>query len=236
MDINQTQISDSAEIKPETKSDFKQMEYEHAEMDNNTKNAMNGIISFFPKYQEIMYKVFTTSQNMSNQINKIKKTIFDEILINYHEESMEHILYIIDMIQQKYKPMYFLALADFIDLIYQNAFYDIFAIKFQELEIMEPEKIKEKHLKIFNLIVYVEHIKYNLYEQLENKMLNNKAIKNTLIKRKNNTLFRTNVCVNLLENYPRISDEKFDYVITINKYKIFSKNPSFTDKFFKEIN
>jgi len=222
--------------KQENKNKSVSSEIVNKDMDDNTKIALNGIVSFFPEYQDVMYKLFTTSQNMSGEINQIRQTIFDEILITYHEEAMEHILYIIDNIQQKYTPKYFLALADFIDLIYQNAFYDIFAMKFQELEIMDPDKIKEKHLLIFNLIVYVEHIKYKLYEQLESKTLNNQAIKNTLIKRKNNALFRINVCANLLESYPRISDKEYDYIVTIDKYKIFAKNPEFTDKFFKEIN
>ena len=53
-------------------------------------------------------------------------------MIYYHEEVMKNIVYIIDTIQQKYTFAYFLALPDFIDLIYQNAFYDIFAVKFQD--------------------------------------------------------------------------------------------------------
>ena len=93
---------------------------EFEKIDDKTKIALNGIVSFFPEYQEVMYKLFTTSQNMSNEINQIKRTIFDEILITYHEEAMQYILYIIDNIQKKYTSKYFLALADFVDLIYQN--------------------------------------------------------------------------------------------------------------------
>jgi hypothetical protein len=205
-------------------------------MDNNTKIALNGIVSFFPEYQDIMYRLFTTSQNLSSEINQIRKTIFDEILITYHEDVMENILYIIDNIQQKYTPKYFLAIPDFLDLIYQNAFYDVFAIKFQELEIVDPDKIRDKHLYIFNLMVYVEHIKYKLYEQLESTVPDNQAVKNTLIKRKTNSLLRINVCVNLLENYPRINDKEYDYLDTIEKYGVFVRNMDFVDKFFKEIN
>ena len=205
-------------------------------MDNNTKIALNGIVSFFPEYQDIMYRLFTTGQNVSSEINQLRKTIFDEILITYHEDAMENILYIIDNIQQKYTPKYFLAIPDFIDLIYQNAFYDVFAMKFQELEIVDPDKIRDKHLYIFNLMVYVEHIKYKLYEQLEATAPDNKVVKTTLIKRKANSLLRINVCVNLLENYPRINDKEYDYLDTIEKYGIFVKDVDFVDKFFKEIN
>ena len=205
-------------------------------MNDDTKNVLTGIVNFFPEFQEVMYKLFTTKQNMSIEINQIKRTIFDNFLITYHEEVMQHILYIIDNIQQKYTSKYYLALADFIDLIYQNAFYDIFAVKLQEMEIISPDEIKETHLLIFNLIVYVEHIKYKLYEQLESNSLNNQAIKNTLIKRKNNNLSRINVCVNLLEKYSGISNKDCDYITIIDKYKIFVKNPEFIDKFFKEIN
>ena len=205
-------------------------------MDNNTKIALNGIVSFFPEYQDIMYRLFTTGQNLSSEINQIRKTIFDEILITYHEDAMENILYIIDNIQQKYTPKYFLAIPDFIDLIYQNAFYDVFAMKFQELEIVDPDKIRDKHLYIFNLIVYVENIKYKLYEQLEATVPDNQVVKTTLIKRKTNSIKRINVCVNLLENYPRINDKEYDYLDTIEKYGIFVKDVDFADKFFKEIN
>jgi hypothetical protein len=205
--------------------------------EQDAKQACDLIISFFPEYQNLMFKVFTTNCNMSNEINEIKKTIFNDILITFHEESMEYILYIIDSIQKKYTSKYSLAIPDFIDLIYQNAFYDIFSTKFQELELIEPEKIKEAHLKIFNLIVYVEHIKYKLYEQFENKIPNtNTAILNTLKKRKNNSILRINVCANLLENHPRITNEEFDYVKIIEHYGIYTKDSNFSDKFFKEIN
>lgn len=200
------------------------------------KKACDTIVNFFPEFQNLMYKVFTTSQNMSAEINKIKRIIFDDILVVYHEDSMEYIKYIIKSIQEKYTPKYFLAIADFIDLIYQNAFYDIFATKFQELELMEPEKIKEAHLNIFNLIIYVEHVKYNFYEKLENDAPNNASINNTLVKRKNNSLLRINVCVNIIENYPIISNQEYNYKNIIDKYNIYVKKPDFTDKFFKEIN
>jgi hypothetical protein len=85
-------------------------------------------------------------------------------------------------------------------------------------------------------MVYVEHIKYKLYEQLESTVPDNQAVKNTLIKRKTNSLLRINVCVNLLENYPRINDKEYDYLDTIEKYGVFVRNMDFVDKFFKEIN
>ena len=116
-------------------------------------NALNRIVRYFPEYQDIMYKIFTTSQNMSNEINQLKKNIFDEILITFHEDVMENILYIVDNIQQLYTQKYILAIVDFIDMIFQNDFYDIFSMKFQELEIIDPDKITIKHLYIFNLMV-----------------------------------------------------------------------------------
>jgi hypothetical protein len=202
-----------------------------------TKKACDEIVKFFPEFQNLMYKVFTTSQNMASEINKIKKIIFDEILVVYHEESMEYIEYIIKSLQEKYTPKYFLAIADFIDLVYQNAFYDIFSVKFQELELIEPEKIKEAHLKIFNLIIYVEHIKYKFYEELENTSpINNVSIHNTLKKRKNNCILRINVCLNILEGHPEISNKEYNYKNIIEKYNLYVKTPDFTDKFFKEIN
>lgn len=202
----------------------------------DAKNACDAIVSYFPEYQNLMYKVFTTNQNMSPEINQIKKTIFDDILVSYHEESMEYITYIIDTLQQKYTSKYFLAIPDFIDLIYQNAFYDIFATKLQELEIISPETIKEAHLKIFNLMVYVEHVKYKLYEQFENKAPNNLALLQTLRKRKNNSILRINVCCNLLEKHSRILDYEYDYIKTIETYGVYKKDPDFSDTFFKEIN
>lgn len=204
-------------------------------VEENTKKACDAIVNYFPEYQNIIFKVFTTSRNMSNEINEIKKNLFDNILVVYHEESMEYIVYIIQTIQEKYTPKYFLAIADFIDLVYQNAFYDIFSVKFQELELVEPEKIKEAHLKIFNLIIYVEHIKYRLYEQLENKT-SLSSILTTLKKRKNNSILRINVCENLLKGHPRINNYEFDYKNVIVKYGIYTRDYEFTDKFFKEIN
>jgi hypothetical protein len=205
-------------------------------IDSEIKNQLDKIINYFPKYQNIMYRVFTTSQNLSCEINFIKKEIFDDILVIYHHEVLKYITYIITNIQQKYKSNYFLALPDFIDLIYQNAFYDIFSVKFQELEFVNPEKITENHLLIFNLIIYAEHIKYKLYSDFETKNLSNQSIKNTLEKRKNNSLLRINVCCNLLENHQRITDANYDYLNIIDKYKFFTKDNEYTEKFFKDIN
>jgi hypothetical protein len=214
----------------------KNLNEKNKDFELNVQNALNGIVSFFPEYQDLMYKLFTSRDNMTNEINKLKKTIFDEILITYHEEVMENILYIIENIQQKHTLKYLLAIPDFIDLLYNNDFYDVFAMKFQELEIIDPDKITVKHLNIFNLMVYAEHIKYNLYVQLESKLPDNEVIKNNLITRKANSILRINVCVNLLENYPRISNKEYDYLHIIEKNSIFVRNMEFTNKFFKEIN
>lgn len=204
--------------------------------ENKIKNACDSIVNFFPQYQNVMYKVFTTNQNLSNEINNIKKIIFDNILVVFYEESLEYIEYIIESIKQKYTSVYSLAIPDFIDLIYQNAFYDIFSAKFQELEIKQPDKITNEHLKIFNLIIYAEHIKYMLYEEYKNKTSStNTTIMNTFEKRKNNSILRINVCMNLLKQYPRINDEYFDYVNIIDKYKIYNSKQDFENKFFKEI-
>jgi len=204
-------------------------------MDQNTKNILNSVVNYFSEYQEIIFKIFSTSQNMSIEINEIKKEIFEKYLITYHHEILENIIYIISTIQEKYKSKYFLAIADFVDLIYQNSFYDVFSIKFQEMELLYPLSITENHLMIFNLIVYVEHIKFKLYEQLELKT-NNLNIKKTLEKRKTNSLLRINVCVNLLENYPSITNKDYDYQTIITKNGFFKKNSDYVEKFFKEIN
>ena len=118
----------------------------------NIQILVNKICSFFPEYQNIMYKVLTTSQNMSNNINRIKKEFFDEVFIPYHIEMMENITDVLEKLQKQENIKYLLAIVDFIDLIYQNAFYDIFSKKFQELENMYPDNIKEAHLRTFNLI------------------------------------------------------------------------------------
>lgn len=201
-----------------------------------TEKIMSSLAGFFLDYQDLMYLVFTTSQNMSNEINKLKKLIFDEYFVRYHEEIMENIEYLINYIKKTYTPKYYLAVVDFIDLVYQNAFYDIFATKLQELEIVNPEKIKEPHLYIFNLIVYVEHIKYKLYEEYETKSTDNPSIKKTLQKRKANSLLRIGVCCNLLEPYPKITNEELNYLNVISKYSVFERNLEYCEKFFKDIN
>jgi hypothetical protein len=205
----------------------------------DTKKILNSLAGFFYDYQDLMYQVFTTSTNMANEINKLKKTLFDEYFVRYHEEIMENIEYLIEYIKTTYKPKYFLAVCDFIDLVYQNAFYDIFATKLQELEIVNPDKIKEPHLYIFNLIVHVEHVKYNLYVQTEminSQTSNNPAVGKTLEKRKANSLLRIGVCTNLLEPYSQITNQEFNYMNIIKKYGVFEKNMTYHEKFFKDIN
>lgn len=189
----------------------------------------NELVKYFLQYQEIMYKVFTTSQNLTLQINNIKKNIFDNLFILYHEEMMLNISFFIDSIKNNYNLKYFLALADFIDLVYQNAFYDIFASKLVDLENNEPEKITKEHMKIFYLIIYVEHVKYMLYVDLEPKTTNQNIL-NTLKKRKENSILRINVCVNILRNY-----KEDDYKNIIEKYNIYTENPDFIDKSFGKI-
>ena len=83
--------------------------------------------------------------------------------------------------------------------------------------------------------VYVEHIKYSLYAKLESGIPDNQVVKNNLLQRKSNSILRINVCVNLLEKYPRINNKEYDYLHIIEKNSIFVRNKNFTDKFFKEI-
>jgi hypothetical protein len=204
-------------------------------MDNNKTNQdiniqiCNELIKYFLQYQDIMYKVFTTSQNLTLQINNIKKNIFDNLFISYYEEMMINVSYFMESIKNDYKPKYFLALADFIDLVYQNAFYDIFTSKLAQMENSEPEKITSEHMKIFYLIVYVEHIKYELYSELELKTTNQNIL-NTLKKRKSNNILRINVCDNILKKY-----NENDYLNIIDKYNIYTPNPEFSDISFTKI-
>jgi hypothetical protein len=204
-------------------------------IDPEILSVLNKVINFFPSYQNIMYQVFTTGNNMANDINELKKEFFESVVINYYSDVMEHIFYIISETQRQYKSKYFLAFCDFIDFIYQNCFYDIFSVKFQEFELKNPQTLTPKHLHIFNLIVLVEHVKYDLYSHMEEDAPKNVAILNTLKKRKDNSLLRINVCVNLLEKYDT-SDDIYDHLKLIDKFNLFVKSNDFTDKHFKNIN
>ena len=62
-----------------------------------------------------------------------------------------------------------------------------------------------------------------------------RIILNTLKKRKDNSLLRINVCVNLLEKYDT-SDDIYDHLKLIDKFNLFVKSNDFTDKHFKNIN
>lgn len=203
-------------------------------IDKEILSVLDKVINFFPSYQNIMYLVFTTGNNMANDINQLKKEFFDQIVINYYEDVLEHILYIIDSTQRQHKSKYFLAFADFIDFIYQNSFYDVFSVKFLEMETKDSSKLTPRHLHIFNLIVFVEHVKYDLYMHMEKDSPNNVAIFNTLKKRKENSLLRINVCVNLLEKYDT-SEDLYDHLKLIEKFGSFVKSDTFSHKIFKNI-
>lgn len=218
-------------------------------IDEKTKQMLNDLAALYQNYQDLLYEVFTSNKNVSYEINETKKHVFEKYFMKYYNEIMENIMYVIDAVQKNYEPKYLLSLVDFIDLIYQNSFYDIFAKKMQELENKNPEYITKDHLKIFHLIIFVEHIKYKLYEFYETKVPNtNDNIKNTLLKRKNNAILKMNVCMNILQDY--MFDKNNNYISTyendedyeydckkiITKYKIFNRNLEYTKKFFTDIN
>jgi len=211
------------------------------------KQALSKIASYFKKYQEIMlpYVAYldqiTDEQKevFSNKLKELQKKLITEVLMFYSCESLLIIHKVMNKAQEVTKPLYPLALLDFVEFVYSNMFYELFLLNFNSRN-LKKEDVKEEDICHFDYMVFVEHYKYNCYKDAIKQLKKANALTNSLEKtidmRCSNCLKKINVCVNILEPYTRPKDITYSADKTIEKHKIFKRDESFKLLSFLPIN
>ena len=159
---------------------------------------MDKIILTYPIYYKIFEKYFTKGENVSWQLNRIYQPIFIGLIEYYSEFMNGGIKNIINEINSRYKPQSPHAIIDYIEYLFGNILYDTFIT---EIKKIDNDSIRYEHLCIFEYIIGVELIKYELYLETLNKLESNSKI---IIPMKNRMEFcigKISFCLGYLDKY-----------------------------------
>lgn len=173
-------------------------------MENITyQDYMNKIILTFPIYYKIFQQYFTKGENVSWQLDRIYQPIFIGLTKYYSEFMTEGIINIIKEINIRYKPESYYAIIDYIEYLFGNILYDTFLT---EIKKIDSDLIRYEHLCIFEYIIKVELIKYELYldvlnkfEILESKSETETKIITAMKNRKDLCIRKMSLCIGYLE-------------------------------------
>ena len=124
------------------------------------QDSLNKIILTFPIYYKIFQSYYNEGTNVSDQLNRLYHPIFTGLLEYYSEFMTNGINQIIESIQNQYKPDKSYAIIDYIEFIFGNILYETFL---SEIKKINSKSIGYEHLCVFEYIIRVEIIKYNLY-------------------------------------------------------------------------
>ena len=124
--------------------------------------TMDKIINTFPIYYKIFEKYYTDGTDVSKDLNRLYRPIYTGILEDYSEFMTQGIHTIIFTIESKYNPVSPYAMIDYIEYLFGNVLYETFL---SEIKKLNQSKIRYEHLCVFEYIIRVELIKYNLYIQ-----------------------------------------------------------------------
>lgn len=128
---------------------------------------INKIILTFPIYYNIFQKYYSSGKNVSDELNRIYQPIFIGLMEFYSEFMTKGIIEIINLIQNKYNPESNYAIIDYIEYLFGNILYETFLIEIKKINI---NSIRYEYLCVFEYIIRVELIKFDLYQKILNKL------------------------------------------------------------------
>ncbi len=158
---------------------------------------MNKITITYPVYYKIFEKYYSEGKDVSRDLNRIYQPLFIGLMEYYSEFMTEGINQIILNINQKYKPESPYAIIDFIEFLFGNIFYETFLY---EIKKVNPNTIGYEHLCVFEYIVRVELVKYDLYQETLKKILPGSKILLAMEQRVNNCSKKISFCLSYLKN------------------------------------
>jgi hypothetical protein len=184
----------------------KQMQSDSSEILKNLsyQESMNKIILTYSIYYKIFEKYYLEGTDVSRDLNRIYQPIFIGLMECYSEFMTEGIKQIILNINLKYMPEKPYAIIDYIEFLFGNVFYETFL---SEIKKINSNKIGYEHLCVFEYIVRVELIKYDLYSETLKKIDPDTKIILAIKHRIVNCVRKMSFCLSWLKkNYPTQQD------------------------------
>lgn len=167
-------------------------------------DILDKIIKTYPIYYKIFSSYYSEGKNVTYELNRLYEPIFSGLVEYYTQFMNEGIAYIIDKIKTTYyleKPY---ALIDYIEFIYGNIFYETFLFEIKKINFNE---IRYEHLCVFEYIIRVELVKYNLYLETISKIESGSKLLLAMEYRLDNCVKKISFSLAYLEkNYPKHQD------------------------------
>jgi hypothetical protein len=167
-------------------------------------DVIQKIIKTFPVYYKIFNSYYNEGKNVSWELNRLYQPIFTGLLEYYSEFMTNGIQEIIEKIESyitenkssEIKPY---AIIDYLEFIFGNVLYETFLHEIKKIPVLT---IGYEHLCVFEYIIRVEIIKYNIYLQTVSKIEPNSKILLAMEYRINNCLKKISFCLCYIEtNY-----------------------------------
>ena len=132
------------------------------------QDILNKIIHTFPIYYKIFEKYYSEGTDVSDDLNRLYRSIFTGLMEYYSEFMTDGIYEIISNINTKYKPESAYGIIDYMEFLFGNILYETFL---SEIKKMTPNNIGYEHLCVFEYIIRVELVKYKLYMEIISKII-----------------------------------------------------------------
>jgi hypothetical protein len=132
----------------------------HTNSNISYDKAYNKIIMTFPIYYKIFNEYYSKNKDVSQELNRLYKPIFMELLNHYDIFMVDGIRNIISDIKKKYNPDKSYAIIDYLEYLFGNILYETFLFEIKKINLSD---IRYEHLCVFEYIVNVETIKYSQY-------------------------------------------------------------------------
>lgn len=187
------------------------------------------IIDTYPTYLNL-YQKYMKGEKITKELDELYRPIFSQILIPYYMEIMPNIQEIVTLIEKKYpntENQY--AIIDYIEFLCGNIYYETFVFELGKIPVKE---IKSDHLIVFKYILYVEYVKYKMYEKVLNTISSDSKFKPAMTKRKDFVIKKINYTIDLIEKkYLDYNKEFIDECkqIVSNDFKLCLSNEYFTN-------
>ncbi len=185
------------------------------------------IIDTFPAYLNL-YQKYMKGEKVAKELDELYRPIFSQIMVPYYMEIMPNIQEIVSLIEKKYSNIVNeYAIIDYIEFLCGNIYYETFVFELGKIPVKD---IKTDHLIVFKYILYVEYVKYKIYQQILSTIPLDSKFRPAMTKRKDFVIKKINYTIDLIEK--KYMDSHNDFFneckqIVTNDFKIDLSNEYF---------
>lgn len=161
------------------------------------EEARERVIHTYPIYSKIFKKIFS-GENINKEMDDLYTPLFRDVLIPNYTDLMTGSKEIAKQIKKHYTKENYFPLIEYLDFIYGVNYYEVFVY-----DVRRRDTIKYEHLVVFQYIIYVECIKYEICKKIL-KTLPQDSIMYDIIMNKTTTCIKSMAfCLKIIEfEYP----------------------------------